>query len=56
MLASEGKRYFGALGVLAECLPILPLVLVQVIVDYSRLLLENSEDVDEVYNRLLKIY
>ena len=40
---------------LLKFLPTFPRVLVEIIVDYTQLSQENSEDLDEIYNRLLKI-
>ena len=38
---------------LTKYLPLLPMALIKIIVDYGCLCLDDSEDLDEVYNRLL---
>ena len=40
---------------LSSWLPGLPIVLVEIIVEYGHLHLNNSDDFDESYNRLLQI-
>ena len=42
-------------AVLMEYLPTLPLVLVEVVVGYGHLHHDDPEDLDEIYDRLLKI-
>ena len=42
-------------GLLAECLPLFPLVLLEIVVGYCQPCMDVPDDVDEIYQRLLSL-